>query len=93
MDHPPETEREVCPDMDRGDDLQNRQLGDRRQGVGRQGQCRGPGPGTLQCDVLEAVFNELTDPRTAIDMRNDLEQEVRPLRAASTFGRSASRCL
>src|SRR5262249_18331998 len=77
VDHFPETEREVCSDVNGGDDLQDRQLGNGCQSVGRQGESCRPSPGSFQYDVLEVVFDELADARTAVDVRNDLEQEVR----------------
>src|SRR4029450_1784839 len=45
----------------------------------RQRETRGSGPRPFQADLLKAIFNELTDPRTAVDVRNDLEKEVRLL--------------
>ena len=41
-------------------------------------------PGALQRHVLQVVAHQLADARRAIDMRDDLEQEVRRLSEAST---------
>ena len=38
--------------------------------------CGGPGPRALDGDLLEIVFDQLADPRGAVDVGNDLEQEV-----------------
>ena len=77
MHHRPEAEREVGTDVNGGDDLQDRQFGHGCQRMWREGQCRRPGPRTLQDDVLKPVLNELANPRAAVDVRDDLEQEVR----------------
>jgi hypothetical protein len=47
--------------------------------VRRQGEGRWPGPGSPQGDFLKAVFDEFADPRAAIDMWDDFEQEIRLL--------------
>ena len=35
------------------------------------------GPGAFDGDVLEVVFDKLADARRTVDMRDDLQQEVR----------------
>jgi hypothetical protein len=57
--------------------LQHRQLGDRGQSVRVQVERRRAGPGALHGHVLEIIAHQLADPRAAVDMRDDLEQEVR----------------
>src|SRR5690348_17801386 len=39
-------------------------------------QRRRSGPGAFQHHVLEAVFDELANARAAIDMRDDLQEEI-----------------
>jgi hypothetical protein len=36
----------------------------------------GPRPCTMDVDILETVFNQFANARAAVDMWNDLEQEV-----------------
>ena len=69
-------EREVRDDVDTRDDLKYRQLGQRRQRVREQDKLCRSGPGALQVDVLQTVFDELADARRAVDMRYDFEQEI-----------------
>jgi len=69
----------VCADVNRGHDLENRQIGHVSQGVRHQGEGRGSGPRPFQNDLLKVVFDKLTDARSAVDVRNDLEKEVRLL--------------
>jgi hypothetical protein len=71
-----EVEREVGDEMHGGDDLADRQVGDRRQGVRCEFQRRGSGPVALQRDVQKAVAHQLADARPAIDMRDDLQQNA-----------------
>ena len=61
--------------MSRGDDFQYRQVSNGCQSVCRQGQSGGPGPGAFHRDLLKAVFDELTDARAAVDMRNELSRK------------------
>src|SRR5262249_13607714 len=72
-----EAERQIRENVDCRDDLEHRQLGDRRQRMGHQRQSRGTGPGALQCNVLEMILHELAHPRAAVDVRDDLQQEIR----------------
>src|SRR5215831_20323736 len=37
------------------------------------------GPGLLQGNILQMIAHEFANPRAAIDMRNDLQNEVRDL--------------
>src|SRR5262249_40387618 len=41
-----------------------------------QRQSRGASPGALQGDVLEIIFHELAHTQAAVDVRDDLEQEI-----------------
>src|SRR6478672_8384159 len=43
----------------------------------RQMERRRPGPRAPDRDILEVVFDQFADAWRAVDMRNDLEQEVR----------------
>ena len=43
--------------------------------------------------VLEVVAHELADPRAAVDVRDDLQEEVRLLHRRENVARSAGRCL
>src|SRR5581483_7090043 len=79
--HGPEPERQIRLEMQCGDNLAHRQPCDIRQRVREQAERGGAGPGLLQGDVLEMVAHELADPRAAVDMGNDLENEVRHLHA------------
>jgi hypothetical protein len=69
----------VCADVNRGHDLENRQIGHGSQGVRRQRESRGSGPRSFQDKLLKVIFDKLADPRTTVDVRNDLEKEVRLL--------------
>src|SRR4029079_106573 len=42
-----------------------------------QNETRRSRPGAFHGDVLEPVIDKLENPRTAVDMRNDLQQVVR----------------
>src|SRR5215813_7662621 len=42
-----------------------------------EGESGRAGPGALYLDVLEIVFHQLADARIAVDVGNDLQQEVR----------------
>src|SRR5262249_4644543 len=76
VDDFPEIEGEVGDDVGAGDDLEHRQLGERRQGVREQGELGRPGPRSLQIDVGQVVLDELADAWRAVDVRDDLEQEI-----------------
>src|ERR1700687_78160 len=43
----------------------------------RQMERRRPGPRAFDRDVLEMIYDQFADAWRAVDMRNDLEQEVR----------------
>src|SRR5712692_1531963 len=72
-----ETEREIADEMDRRQDLEHGQLGDRRKRVGGERKRRRARPSSSQRDCLEVVFDELANSRATVDVRNDLEQEIR----------------
>src|ERR1700730_1895682 len=72
-----EAEGEIADHVDGGNDLEHRQLRDRRERVRVERQRRRTGPGALERDVLEVIFDDLADPRAAIDVRDDLEQKIR----------------
>src|SRR5215469_16146779 len=72
-----EAEREIANEMNRGDDLEHRQLGDRGKRMRAERNRARPGPRPLERHVLEVIFDELADARAAVDVRNDLEQKIR----------------
>ncbi len=88
-----ETEREIGDEVNSGDDLEHRQLGERRQGVGEQGELGRSGPGAFEIDILQMVFDQLAYARRAIDMRYDLEQEVGCRQRGFDRGEASSRRL
>ena len=70
-------ERQVGQDVIRGHHLENWQVGYGCQRMRRQMERRRPGPRALDRDILEMIFDQFADAWRAVDMRNDLEQEVR----------------
>src|SRR6185437_14807905 len=72
-----EAERQVGDDVHAGQHLEHRQLGHRRQRMRAQIERGRPGPGALERDILEVVLDDLADARRAVDMRDDLQEEVR----------------
>ena len=94
MDDLAQTEGQVGDEVGGRQDLEHRQLRDGRQRMGVKIERTGTDPGTLQLDVFEAVFDQLADPRGAIDVWNDLEQEVRGFeRGLARQPTSAGACL
>ena len=71
-----ERQRQIGDDVGCGHHLLHRQLGQGRQCVGGQAERRRAGPGTFQVDILQVVLDQLANARRAVDMRDDLEQEV-----------------
>ena len=72
-----EAEGQIGDEVDGRDDLEHRQVGDRRQRVRIKLQRARPRPGAAYLDVLKPVFDKLADACGAIDVRNDLDQEIR----------------
>src|SRR6202011_4434011 len=72
-----QSERQVGQYVDRGHHLENWQVSYRCQRMRRQMERRRPGPRALERDILEMIFDQFADAWRAVDMRNDLEQEVR----------------
>src|SRR5215470_9827648 len=70
-------ERQIRENVDCRDNLEYRQLGDRGQRMRGQRQSCGAGPGALQGNVLEIIFHELAHARATVDVRDDLQQEIR----------------
>ena len=66
-----------------GHHLENRQVSYGCQRVRRQMQRRRPGPRALYRDILEMIFDQFADAWRAVDMRNDLEEEVRRRKRSS----------
>src|SRR5712671_3503352 len=77
MDDLAETESEVGKNVLGRDDVEDGQVGDRGQSVRHQRQRAWPGPGTFDRDILEIIFHQFAYPGRAIDMRDDLEEEIR----------------
>src|SRR6516225_9315560 len=71
-----ETKRQVGDDVGGGYDLKHRQFRDGSECVGMQIERARSGPSALQIDVLKVVFDQLADPRAAVDMRYDLQEEI-----------------
>src|SRR3954453_12213856 len=53
-----QSQRKVCADVNRGHDLEHRQIGHGSEGVRRQGERGGAGPRALQDELLEVIFDE-----------------------------------
>src|ERR1700682_2506346 len=79
--HRPKTQRQIRLEMQRGDHLAHRQPRDVGERVREQAEGGGAGPGLLQRDVLKREAHQFADPGGAVDMRNDLENEIRRLHA------------
>src|SRR5271169_4099198 len=73
-----ETQRQVGHIVGGRDHLANRQARHVAQRVLEELDRGWPGPGTLHRDVLHVVAHQLANPRRAVDVRDDLEHEVRP---------------
>src|SRR6516164_11775601 len=72
-----EAKRQICENVDCRDNLDDRQLSDRSQRMRGQRQSCGAGPGALERNILEIIFHELAHARAAVDVRDDLQQEIR----------------
>src|SRR5262249_47671535 len=70
-------ERDLATEVNRGHDVEHGHLRDRGEGMRRERKRRRARPRALKRDVVEIIFDELADARTAVDVRNDLEQKVR----------------
>src|SRR6202022_3950414 len=73
----PQPERQVGYYVNRGHHFENWQVSYGCQRMRRQMERRRPGPRAFDRDVLEMIFDQFADAWRAVDMRNDLEQEVR----------------
>src|SRR5262245_11365328 len=71
------SERKVAQDVQGRDNLKDRQFGYRRHGMRAERQRARAGPRPLDRDVLEIVLDQLANARAAVDMRDDLQEEVR----------------
>ncbi len=58
------------------DHLKHREVGDGCQGMRVEIERTGWRSCTSEVDVLETVFNQFANAQTAVDMWNDLEQEL-----------------
>src|SRR5262245_11720853 len=72
-----EAERQIRQNVECRDDVNYRQLRDRGERVRGQRQSGRAGPGALHEHVLEMIFYELAYTRAAVDVRDDLQQEIR----------------
>jgi hypothetical protein len=75
------------------DHLEHRQFGDRRQGVGVEIERAGSGPGALELDVLQIIFDQLANAWTAARMGMILSRKLGAASEASTAAGSAALCL
>ena len=76
-------ERQVGQYVNRGHHLENWEVSYGCQRMRRQMKRRRPGPRALDRDILEMIFDQFADAWRAVDMRNDLEQEVRRRKRSS----------
>src|SRR5216683_6729255 len=72
-----EAQGEIGEDMDARENLEDGKLGHRCQRMRVELQRDRPGPGAFDRDVLEVVLDDLADARRAVDMGDDLQEEVR----------------
>ena len=76
MNNLAEFKGKVGDDVRAGNDLQHRQLSKWCQGVREQGELGRPGPRSLEIDIAEIVFDQLTNACRAVDVWYDLKQEI-----------------
>ena len=72
----PQPERQIGHYVSGGYHLENWQVSYGCQRMRRQMERRRPGPRALYRDIFQVVFDQFADARRAVDMRNDLEQEI-----------------
>ncbi|KZE35759.1 hypothetical protein AVW15_12495 [Chelatococcus daeguensis] len=77
MGDAPSPARQIGDEMQGGHDFEHQQFRHRRQRMRVERQGREPRPRPFDDDVLEEIYDEFADARRAIDMRDDLEREVR----------------
>src|SRR5258705_489042 len=70
-----------CLEIQRGDHLAHRQPRHVGERVREQAERRGAGPCLFQHDILKVEAHQFADPRRAIDMRDDFQNEIRRLHA------------
>src|SRR4029077_15063551 len=71
-----EAKRQIGDDVGGREDFEHRQFRDGSERVGMQIERARSGPSALQIDVLKVIFDELADPRAAVDMRYDLQEKI-----------------
>ncbi|ENN84967.1 hypothetical protein RHSP_58650 [Rhizobium freirei PRF 81] len=71
------TERQIRDEMNGGNHFENRQSRDVGHDMRAEIERRRRSPGFLDGDIGEVIAHQLADPRRGIDMRNDLDQEIR----------------
>src|SRR6516164_4131816 len=76
--HFAETERQVGDIVGGRDHLAHRQARYVAHRMREELDRSRTGPGALQGDVLHVITHQLADPRCAVDMRDDLDHEIRP---------------
>ncbi len=76
MHHAAKSKCEVSLDVDRRNDLDHRQVGNRRERMWVQVESRGTASCPFQLNVLQVITDELADARAAIDVGDDLQQKV-----------------
>src|SRR6185437_8096095 len=72
-----QTERQVRNDVGRRYNLQDGKLRHRRQRMRNQRQRSRPVPSALHVDIQQRIFHQLANAGAAIDVGDNLEQEVR----------------
>src|ERR1700704_2476501 len=71
------SQRKVAQNVHGRDNLKDRQFGHRRHGMRAERQRARTGPRALDRDVLEMVLDQFANARAAVDMRDDLQEEIR----------------
>src|SRR5215470_11827709 len=71
------SQRQVAQNVHGRDNLKHRQFSHRRHRMRVERQRARAGPRTLDRDVLEIILDQLANARAAVDMRDDLQQEIR----------------
>ena len=87
MRHLAEAKRHIGDEMGAGKHIQDRKFRDISHRMGKQlERCRAA-PCPFQRNILPAIAHKLANPRAAIDMRDDLDEEIRLRRVRAGSGR------
>ena len=93
MNYFPKPKGHVRDEVNGRHHFEDGQLRDGRERVRVQRERAGATPHAFQPNVFEVVFDELTNPRAAVHMRDDLEQEMGAFSSPKVKSASASLCL